>query len=239
MAERARSGRGWRWALTALVLVLAAVVALVETVGRDITADIFANEVQSAIGAAEPPAVEIPEGSMTLQLLTRELDRLEIDAESLTLSLQGSPVQLGVSSVDATGVDFADRDNVRIAHFDGTTVLPYATLSELSGLEIRPDDGGRVRVVHEMSVFGTPIEAQVEGRLGLNEADQTIRLLDPQITVAQVQLSPEQSAELVDHVTEPFPLGLPAGLRATSLTAGDAGFEVKVTGTDVNLSELN
>lgn len=239
MTTAPRSRRAGRRALIAVLLVLALVLLagiVVDRVAAGRAEAEASRQLQAELSTPNLPEVDIQGFPFLTQAFARKARTVRVQAENASTGEVGAAPARRLD-LTADGVTVPEGNAPATAdHVEGTATLDYAALPEVGGRPLTYAGDGRVAVELDASSLPVPVGAQVTGRPQLDEAQQTVTLAEPTITVAGVELPESVAGPIVDRVTNPVPVtGVPLGLRLTSLSVDDAGVQVGVVGDDVVL----
>ncbi len=221
--------------------LVAVVVILVLLVGGILFADRYAaqeveqragTQLQTELGTPQPPQVDVEGFPFLTQVAAQSLKTVHLVADQVGATNQ-SPLVIAHTDLVLTDVVSNDRfATMTVSHAEGTALLDYAELQKLAGVPLTYVGGGRFEF--ETEVLSVPVKAKVNGGLALNVADQTVSLTDPKVEVAGVGLPDTASQALLKAIVKPIPLvGIPFGLRLTSIDAADDGLHAGVAGDNI------
>lgn len=236
MAARPRS-RGSRagLALVVAVVLLVALVVVADRVTVGIAERRVAGRLQTELGTAGVPQVDIEGFPFLTQVARRSLRTVHVVADDVT-----SPDQPGTTleHVDLRLSDVSSPDgyqSVTASRVAGTSTLSYATAKTLTGLPLAYSPEGRVEATVQSQLMSIPVTVKVVGRPTVNQADQTLTLADPEVSVAGVDVPDSTAEALLGSTMKPARLtGIPYGLTVTGVTARPEGLVADVTGENVD-----
>ncbi|HEX8508490.1 MAG TPA: DUF2993 domain-containing protein [Propionibacteriaceae bacterium] len=236
MAARRSGARRAGLALVLVVVVLALLIVVADRVGQQVVERRVAQQLQTELGTASPPSVDIEGFPFVTQVLRRSFSSVHVVAEDVQAPDQPTKVK----QVDLRLHDVTSQDNFATstaARVDGTATLDYPTAQKLTGQPLRYAREGRVEVSQPTDLMGVPVTARVIGRPVVDAADQTLSLGDPELTVAGVDVPDTTSKALLDSIVKPAPVrGVPFGLKIIDVTAMPEGLVAGVQGSDVTFS---
>lgn len=241
MADAApRRRRGVVVIVTVLVLALVAVGLVIgDGYARATAQQQVAASLQNDLGLEKPPTVELGGTPFLAALAQQTFPTARVKAEGVPLALQGKTItaDLVEASLKTVHGNFQGTE-LRADEVAATVVLGWPALVSLAGVPIEYVPDGRIGISYSTSVFGQDVTARVTGRLVLDAAAQTLRIQDPSIRVVGIDLPAEVSKTLIDKLVTPIPMGLPAGLKATSIAIDAEHATLSAAGTNVDLFAL-
>ncbi|WP_338041410.1 DUF2993 domain-containing protein [Microlunatus panaciterrae] len=233
-----------RPARSAMVLLLVAVLVCAATVAGDRLLHGYAEnrvtaELQRSLGTVEPPTVDIAGDWFLPQVVGRRFSEVHIVASGVSPPGGGPDLE----QLDLRMADVAATHGYRTftaATVQGSARVGYAALSTYSGRKLSyAGDGQRVRLTVQTTVLGVSMTAKVTGKLGLDVRAQTVDLVDPEISVAGLELPAAVTEQLLARVLKPIAVdGLPLGLRLSSITAGPDGVDCGLGARGVVVAQL-
>lgn len=229
MAPRRR--RSLALLLVALALVVLAVVG--DRVAAGVAEDRAAIQLQSQLGTASPPEVDIEGFPFLTQASRQRFSSVRVVAAGVRPPGSSTTVQ----QVDLRLRDLTSTDDFRTStarQVSGTATLDYPTVKTLTGQSLRYARDGKVEVSAPSTVMGVSVTAVVVGRPVVDEAEQTLSLAEPELTVNGLTVPEGTAQSLLSSVVKPAPVtGVPFGLRLNSVTAQPEGLVAGLTGADV------
>ena len=238
MARRRRAS-GARSALVLLVvlLVLGGLVVAGDRVAARVVENQIGRRLQTQLGTATPPAVDIAGFPFLTQALDGSLHSVRVRADHVPAT-DDQPVPLAAVDLRLQEVTSADFfQTFTVARVNGNATLAYADAQRLAGMPIRYAPDNRVELTVKTQVLSAPVTARVVGRPTIDVADQTLTLDEPEVTVAGVAVPRETAQALLDNLLDPVPItGLPAGLKIAGVAARSDGLHASVTGEDVSFT---
>lgn len=160
-------------------------------------------------------------------------------AEGLPLALQGKTItaDLVEASLKTVHGNFQGTE-LRADEVAATVALGWPALVSLAGAPIEYVADGKIGINYTTSVFGQDVTARVTGRPTLDVDSQTLRMQDPSIQIVGIDLPAELSRTLIEKLVAPIPMGLPAGLKATSIAIDAEHATLGAAGSNVDLFAL-
>ena len=217
--------------LVVLAVVAAGVLAASDGPLRSEVERRVAASLRTSVPFTDTPTVAIAGSPFAWHLVTGRFPSARIRAA-------GMPTTMGTTAVTVADVDLlltdvrSSPEEVRAGSARGTARLAYADLSSLAGVPLGFEDG-RLVATYRTSVAGLSVEARVSGLPGLDKENQTVSIVDPDVSVAGISLGRDSSRLLLDAVVEPVPLALEFGLRLDSVSPAADGLLVGYSGSDV------
>ena len=238
MAGR-RRGSAARSALVLLVvlLILGGLVVAADRVAAHVVEDQIGRRLQTQLGTAAPPVVDIAGFPFLTQALDGSLHSVRVQADALPAT-EEQPIPLAAVDLRLQDVTSGDVfETFTVTRVDGNATLDYATAQQLAGMPIRYAPDNRVELTVKTQVLSTPVTARVVGLPEIDVTDQTLTLREPEVTVAGVAVPRATAQSLLDNLLKPVPItGLPDGLRITGVSAQSDGLHATVTGQDMAFS---
>lgn len=193
-------------------------------------------QIQTELGTPQPPEITIEGFPFLTQVVGQNLHAVHVVADDIG-STNDAAVVVAHTDLVLTDIRSDDRFATMTAtHAEGTARLDYTELQDLAGLPLTYVGGSRFRFETSTEVLSVPVGAVVTGGLTLDEPDQTISLVDPEVVVAGVTLPDVASKALIRAIVKPVPVsGLPFELRLTSIEAQDDGLHAGVSGENIPL----
>ena len=196
----------------------------------------IASQLQYDLDLSEKPTVDLGPFPFLTEIATGKIASATVRVAEVTL-----PDRPGVTAndVDAVFSDVTISDqfsSIVAGSAEASALLPYASLSTLSDLDLRYAGPGRVQVRFVLPVSGFTVNGTATGRPVLNVADQTLEVSDAEVSIGSTQL-PQAVVDAAGRLAlRPIPLqSLPYGLRLTSLTVREDGVLITATGRDLPL----
>lgn len=233
--------RPWGLAILAGVLVLLLVLGIAAVIGENYarrTANAqISQAVSDAFGTTATATVADP---LVLWSLARgRVGQLDVNAPESTFKSGDSTVTL--HSVKGTAYDitnFSDPNNARIGTLDATVLMTWAELSRLSGIDMRPAPDGRVQVDRTISILGADIGVQITALPRVDRSTGRVILEEPKARAARVPVPNVLLQAALRRVNEKLVLLAISSITYESLTVTPTGLSLKISGTDVLISEL-
>lgn len=222
--------------ITLIVLVLLLVAA--DRIGLMVAERIVASKVQSSQNLSSQPAVHIEGFPFLTQVIANRYKAVRLDASQLTVGDHSKQVTLASLDARLTGVRAT-------GHFSGVTAeqvtasakIGYPELSQLLGVPISYQPGGRVQTRKSVTVLGQTISGTVSARVTVPGGD-TLGFSDVRVGVADAGIELPQAAvnELSAVFAQQLSLtGLPFRLRVQRFDASSQGVSVTATASNVAL----
>lgn len=191
-----------------------------------------AQQVQTALGMAQPPEVELGGWPFSLALLTRRVPTASLSAAEVPLDISGQKVV--VQEVEITAEDLSiDGAEITVGSGRADGLVGYPALTQLAGVPVEAgDEAGRVEVSYTAQLFGRELVASVSAVPALSAERDRLLLEHPQIEVVGIQLSDSIAQWIIDQLVAPIPLELPYGLTPEEIAPGADGVRVAVTAQD-------
>lgn len=223
--------------VTIVVLLVLLGVGVVATDGmlRDEVERRAAAQIQKPAGFAQKPTVTVEGFPLAYFVLIQEIPAVRVQGDSLTAQV-GSNTTVRLSAVDVTlhQVRVQPR-TVESDQVSGTAAVSYADLGAGLGLTASPAAAGLVTFTSEATVLGHKIPIHVTGRLAVDQAAQTVAMVDSVIDVGGVSVPSQVSKQVVAAMLKPVHLPLPYGLKLTDIDAGADGVTLHVSGANVSI----
>ncbi|MCW2810476.1 MAG: secreted protein [Friedmanniella sp.] len=195
-----------------------------------------ADQLQGQLGTPDPPQVTIAGRPFLTQVVGRSIGSVHVVADGVGTT---NRARLVLSHADFVLHDISTRDwwqTMTVRRLDGTALVAYDQLNRVASVPLAYAGPGRVRTDIETGVLGVQVKTRVTGALGLNVADQTVALTDPQLAVNGVAIPDAVATALLATVVKPIPLtGLPVGMRITAAEVAEDGVHATVLGEDLPL----
>lgn len=235
-----RKRRPIRVMVAALVVVLLiALLAVADRVADQVVEQRAATDVQTSLGLGSPPQLDITGFPFLTQVARGRLDLVRLNARDLVVQQQGKTYNFSTAQLDLHQVQLdADRRPISAGQLKGSVTADWAEASRMIGVDLAhagtAEQPNRVAVTYQAALFGQEIPLQATAVPRIDQSSGRLKLDDVQASVAGHDL-PQLLVEraLGDRLDRDLPL--PAGLRATGLTAGAEGLTVDVEGQNVPL----
>lgn len=220
-------------AVTTVTLALLGGGAVVgDNLARSEVENRVARQVQTELGLAEAPTVELGGVPFSAVFITHRLPTARLSAAELPLEISGQQVVVDDVTVVAQELT-VDGDRITIGSGRADGRIGYPALTRLAGVPVEAgSDLGRVQVSYTAELFGQELVALVSAVPVLNDGRDRLLLSQPQIQVAGFPLSDEVAQRIMDELVAPIDLELPYGLVAESLAADASGVNVAITAQD-------
>jgi hypothetical protein len=203
-----------------------------DNVARSYVQDQVARQLQTGLGLAEPPVVELGGVPFSLVFVNHRIPTASLSATDVPLEISGQ--QVTVDTVEIAAQDLTiDGDRITIGRGRADGLVGYPALTQLAGVPVEAgDETGRVQVSYTAELFGRELVAMVSAVPVLNDGRDRLLLGEPRIEVAGFELSESVAQWIMDELVAPIDLALPYGLIPESLAADSAGVRVAVTAQD-------
>ncbi len=236
MTRRRSGGSRSGPVLLVVVVLIAALLFAGDRVAAQFVESRVVHRLQTEIGSAAPPKVEVEGFPFLTQLLRGSYSSVHLRATDVRPPDQQA--SLALFDVRLHELTTSNRfETFTAASLDGSAVVDYANAKSLSSQPIQYAPDGRVSVAVQTTLINVPVTATITGRPLVNVADQTLTLADPQVNVAGVDLPSSTSEALLTSVLKPVAItGVPYGLQVTGMTAQPDGLDVTLTGRNVTFS---
>ena len=199
--------------------------------------DQAAVQLQDALDATQPPAVDIEGWPFLTQVAARSLGSVHVVADDVSAT---GDVLLPIAHTDLMLTDVTTTDwfaSMTVSHAEGTALIDYSALQARAQAPLTYVGNGRVQILSTATILGREVQARISGSPRLNVEDQTITLADPKIEVAGVNLPGFTAEALIRALLKPIPVtGLPLDLRLTSIDPQDSGVHARVVGDNILLT---
>lgn len=232
--RRRSPGRGLLILLVFVVLLLVAA----DRIGLVVAERTVASKVQSSQDLANRPAVHIEGIPFLTQVIANRYQAVRLDSDHLTVGAQDKRVALDALDARLTGVRATKRfSGVTAERVTATARIGYPQLSQLLGIPLGYQQGGRVQTHKSVTVLGQTITGTVSAVVTVPGGDE-LGFSDVRVGVADTGVRLPQAA--VNELTAVFSsqlslAGLPYGLRVRQLDATSSGVAVTATATNVSL----
>lgn len=232
---RRRRGRGCFVLLLVAVLGLAGLVGLDRWAVRRVEAEVAAT-LQTQMNLPEAPQVTIEGFPFLTQVAANYFGRVNLHGRGIAAGTAQQPLTVDRMDLELTGVRTADRfSKVSADNLTGMAYVTWAEITHRARVPISPEDGGRVRVDITADLYGQQVPFVVSAKPVLDVASQQVRLTEPRVVVASYQMPDAVVQRIADETVPPFPLELPMGVRASSLSTSPENLELGLAGTQVAL----
>jgi hypothetical protein len=227
----------WRGLLILLVIVALVLVAA-DRIGLFMAERAVASKVQSSQDLTSRPAVHIEGFPFLTQVMANRYRAVRLDSDHLTVGAQDKRVALDSLDARLTGVRATNHfSGVTAERVTATAQIGYPQLSQLLGIPLGYQPGGRVQTHKSVTVLGQTITGTVSALVTVPRGDE-LGFSDVRVGVASTGVRLPQS--VVDELTAVFSrqlslTGLPFGLRVQELAAASSGVRVTAVASNVRL----
>jgi hypothetical protein len=218
------------------VVVLLALVAVADRVGRAVAQTQVADRLQQSQSLSSKPTVRIEGIPFLTQAIRGRYPDVRIAADGLVLSGQGRSVRISHFSARLRDVSVSrDFSRATAASATGTALIGYTDLSAAAGVPVSFAGNARVTATKTVSLLGVEVRGSVTAGLRV-AAGNTVTFVSPQVAVGGTSVPQQITDLLAGLLDKPIVLsGLPAGLGVKAVTATAAGLSVDLTATDIRL----
>ncbi len=216
-------------AITGSALLIVGAGAVVgDSLFRTAAQDHVAAQLQSELGLAQPPTVELGGVPFSAVLVTRTLPSASASAVDVPLEISG--VEVSLDRVSAQGTDLVlGSEQVVVSKATGEATLGYPGLTSLAGVPVEAgDEPGRVQVSYTADLFGRELVAVVSAIPSVEESGDLLDLDSPQISIAGIELSQDVADRIISLLVKPIKFELPYGLTVQQITADSAGLTLEL-----------
>lgn len=194
--------------------------------------------VQTQMQLSGEPEVTVHGFPFLTQVAANRFGQVDLAGTGITAGTPERP--LYVERLNLTLRDVVSTNRYRqitATELDGTAYVTWAEISRQLGVEVLPQDGGRVRVDVTADLYGQQADFVLTARPVLDVPAQEVRLVEPRVLIARYQMPTAVVERIAAEFAPPVPLALPLSLQATSLTVGPNHLELGLAGSDVPLIE--
>jgi hypothetical protein len=185
-----------------------------------------ASKIQSSQGLAQKPDVSIEGFPFLTQLLGSKLDQVKLQANDMKVN--GSSIKLASLKATLNGVRISDNYSSAVA--DSATGTGYLTYADLSNA--LPNNT-------TISYGGTPgkvkVSTTIQGQQVSGTADISV-VGGNSVQLNNLDTGDPLTSFLANVFSPSIPLSLPDNLQLQSISAGQLGVQVTVSGTNVHLN---
>ena len=237
-AQPSRKPRS-RNVMIAVISVLAVLAVLIvgDRVANAVAQNVLATQLQSELSTPTKPAVDIGGFPFVTQVLGGSFSSVQVTADDATVQEGSTSVAIAHLDATLTGITATDRyQNIVADRGEATALVDWSGVSTLAGQQIGYDADDRVRVDFSVPIGRLSIDGFITGRPQLDVEAQTITVVDPQVSVASVDV-PQAVVDAVSRlVLQPIPIqNLPYDISVTGLTVQPDGLLLSGTGQDIPL----
>lgn len=194
-----------------------------------------ARSVESRLQLTRTPTVMIAGTTFIPQLATRDIDRIEVLAQDVVILAEGYTIRVDELDLVLEDVTTSDYRTFVAGRLSGTARIIWSSAQEVVRIPLRDDGDGRIQADYHQSVMGQSIHLIVSAIPTVDEGAQTLQLADARATVAGYEIPDDVVQGTVDDLVKPLPISLPLGLRASGVRATQAGLELDIAGSEVQL----
>lgn len=228
-----------RTVMIAVIAVLAVLAVLIagDRVANAVAQNTLASALQSELSTPTKPDVSIGGFPFVTQALGGSFSSVQVTADDATVQDGDSTIAIAHLDATLTGITATDRYQSIVAdRGEATALVDWASISALAGQQVSYVADDRMRIDFSVPIGRLSIEGFLTGRPQLNPDDQTVTVVDPQVTVAQVDV-PQAVVDAVSRIVlRPFEIGaLPYDITVTDLTVQPDGVSLSGSGQDIPL----
>jgi hypothetical protein len=227
----------WRGLLILLIVVVLLLVAA-DRIGLVVAERTVASKVQSSQDLSSRPAVHIEGFPFLTQVIENRYRTVKLDSNHLTVGAQDKRVALESLDARLTGVRATNHySGVTAEQVTATARIDYPQLSQLLGIPLGYQPGGRVQTQKSVTVLGQTITGTVSAVVTVPGGDE-LGFSDVRVGVANsgVQLPQAVVNELTAVFSQQLSLaGMPFRLRVRQLAATSSGVVVTAVASNVAL----
>jgi hypothetical protein len=224
--------------LLILGVVLGGVFVAVDRLAVNYAESEVAAKVRTSQGLSAEPQIDIKGFPFLTQVLSKELDRVDVAMDGLEANAEGHSLTVG--RIDAELHDVVLSGNFSSAtatRATGTAVISYEDLTRAAGdKDVKLAYGGndKVKVTGTASVLGREITQSVMSSVSLKNGGKSIAVRADQVPGQGI---PGLEGMIRKKIDFERPIGgLPNGLKLDKVTPVETGMEVAVSGTNVELA---
>ena len=219
--------------ITGSVLALLAAGAVVgDGIARSAAQDQVARQLQTGLGLAEPPVVELGGVPFTAVLVTRRVPSATLEGRDVPLEVSGHQVSFDRIDVDATDLRLGNGQVV-VTSARARAVLGYPAVGTLAGVPVGHGGQGRLQVSYTAELFGRELVVVVSAVPMLAESRTRLELGEPEISIAGFDLGQDVAQHIMEQLVRPIDLELPYGLMPDAVSAGDEGITLDLSADDL------
>ena len=219
------------------VLAVLAVLIVGDRVANAVAQNVLATQLQSELSTPTKPAVDIGGFPFVTQVLGGSFSSVQVTADDATVQEGSTSVAIAHLDATLTGITATDRyQNIVADRGEATALVDWSGVSSLAGQKISYDADDRMRIDFSVPIGRLSIDGFITGRPQLDVEAQTITVVDPQVSVASVDV-PQAVVDAVSRlVLQPIPIqNLPYDISVTGLTVQPDGLLLSGTGQDIPL----
>ncbi|MER6450010.1 DUF2993 domain-containing protein [Streptomyces venezuelae] len=203
--------------------------------------DRLADRIQARQGLAGSSEVEVHGFPFLTQLLSRDLDQVDLRLRGVEITAEGRKTRLSELDASFHGVKLdADYGGGTAARAEGSALITYADLTAASQTGATLSYGGapgKVKVTAAVEVAGKTLTHSVVSTVTLEDAPgakggKIVRVRADQVPGGSVPLVEKLIRKKTDFDRD-LGSGLPAGLQLSSLTSDEAGVHLVLGGANV------
>lgn len=219
--------------LVVVVLVLGGLVVADRLVHARAEAEV-SQIVQDRLELTSSPEVTIHGFPFLTQVAANRFGRVDLSGTGITAGTAERPLQVDRMDLTLRDVVTADRfRQITATELEGTAYVTWAEVSRQLNADVRPEEGGRVRVDLTVDLFGQQASFVLSVRPELDVPAQEVRLVEPRVLIASYQVPNAVVERIAAEYVPPVPIGLPLSVQASSLTVSPNHLELGLVGTDV------
>lgn len=231
-----RRGLGCLIAFLVVFALLLGVLVAADRIGRRYANDQVAQQVQTQLGLAQQPTVDITGFPFLTQVAANRFDRVVVDAADVStggskpMTVQRLRLDLGQV---VTGDNFS---RATAGTLTGSAEIAWPEVQRAAGVPVTPLPDGRVELKVSPRVLGQQATVLLRGRPALDVAAQSLRVTDVQAEVAGYQLPDSVVSRVVEESVPAVPLQLPLGVRAGGLQVDAQQLTLDLSGQNIVLA---
>ena len=173
------------------------------------------------------------------QVQQDRLDAAQLRADSLTVDAEGRRVELRNVDLHGTGLTgVRDQERIVAGTVTGSVDVSWATVRELSGVDLSYAGTDRVRLADSLRFLGRSVPVIVEGVPQLDPATGELGISDAAATVAGTSIPQALVDPLLARVGDGYRLPPLGSLQYRSLTVGPEVVRIGLAGTDVDTQQV-
>lgn len=205
---------------------------LADNAVRAAAEDQVATAIVTQLGLPERPDVRLGGFPFSLALLTRSVPDATASAARLPLVVSGHEVDFTAARLTTGRISLTD-DLATVAAADATATLGYAELAEIAEVPVGYAGDGRLELRYDVVILRQTVSVAVSALPRLDVDAAVIRLAEPRLDLAGVDIGIDLSQDQIDTLVQPISVALDHGLRLTEFSPSEAGAEVRIGGEDL------